>query len=121
MDILQSSTLSNGGVQKSTGYAPTAKAPSSTSVTNTSESNSGAPAQPASAAQVKGAVDKINRVVQTMAADLKFSVDEGTGIHVVQVIDQSSKEVIRQIPSEEVIHIANGLDQLQGLLIKHKV
>jgi len=56
-----------------------------------------------------------------MAADLKFSVDEGTGIHVVQVIDQSSKEVIRQIPSEEVIHIANGLDQLQGLLIKHKV
>lgn len=71
--------------------------------------------------QLKEAVDKVSQLVRMMATDLRFSVDEVSGIHVVKVIDLATKDVIRQIPSEEMLAIARGLDRLQGLLLKQKV
>lgn len=70
--------------------------------------------------QVKHAVDKVNQVVQAMATDLRFSVDEDTGIRVVKLIDMADKSVIRQYPPEEILAIAKGLDKLHGLLAKEK-
>jgi flagellar protein FlaG len=35
-------------------------------------------------------------------------------------LDSQSKEVIRQIPSEEAIQLAQALDKLQGLFVKAK-
>ncbi len=70
--------------------------------------------------QVKTAVEHINKVVQTLSSDLKFTVDEETGIQVVKVVDTKTKDVIRQMPSEESLAIAQTLDQLQGLIIHQK-
>lgn len=72
------------------------------------------------AEQVKQAVEHVNKMVQSMTNDLKFTVDEDTGIQVVKVMDTRTKDVIRQIPSEEVVAIAKALDQLQGLIIRQK-
>ncbi|MCL4469609.1 MAG: flagellar protein FlaG [Sulfuricella sp.] len=72
------------------------------------------------AEQVKTAVEHINKFVQTMSSDLKFTVDEETGIQVVKVVDTKTKDVIRQIPSEEILAIAQALDKLQGLIIHQK-
>lgn len=72
------------------------------------------------AEQVKSAVGHINKFVQTMSSDLKFTVDEETGIQVVKVVDTKTKEVIRQMPTEEILAIAQALDQLQGLIINQK-
>jgi hypothetical protein len=36
------------------------------------------------------------------------------------VVDGVTKEVIRQIPNEEVLAIARAMDRLQGLLLKGK-
>lgn len=66
-------------------------------------------------------VSKLNRAVKAIASDLQFSVDEETGIDVVKVVDTESKEVIRQIPSKEVIAIARAFDRLQGLLVREQV
>lgn len=71
--------------------------------------------------QLKRAVDQVNKIVESISSDLKFTVDKSTGINVVKVIDLSTKDVIRQIPSEEMLSIARSLDKLQGLLIKQKV
>lgn len=73
-----------------------------------------------SAGSLKQSVEKINQAVRMISSDLKFTVDEDTGIDVVKVVDVESKEVIRQIPSKEVIAIAKALDQLQGLLVRDK-
>jgi len=40
---------------------------------------------------------------------------------VVKLIDVKTKEVIRQIPAQEMLVIAKRLDELQGLLIKERV
>lgn len=72
------------------------------------------------AEQVKAAVEHVNKFVQTLSNDLKFTVDEDTGIQVVKVVDTKTKDVIRQFPSEEILAIAQALDKLQGLIIHQK-
>lgn len=69
---------------------------------------------------LREAVDKINQTVNVRASNLNFSVDEETGLRVVKVMDTSTKEVIRQFPSEEALSIARSLDQLKGLLVRDK-
>lgn len=73
------------------------------------------------------ALDEISSRVQLLNRDLQFSVDEnlGLGRAVVKVLDSETKEVIRQIPSEEVLAIARHLEEitsaeggLNGLLLE---
>jgi flagellar protein FlaG len=48
---------------------------------------------------------------------LEFSVDDDSKKIVVKLIDQSTKEVLRQIPSAEALEMAKSIDRLQGRLI----
>lgn len=66
------------------------------------------------------AVEQINDFIQIARRDLVFSVDERTGQTVVSVVDAQTQEVIRQIPSEEVLAIAARLDEARGLLFEDK-
>lgn len=70
--------------------------------------------------EVKESVEKLNKTVQAMGRNLQFTVDESTQMNVVKVVDVETKDVIRQIPTEEVLAIAKALDKLQGLLFKEK-
>ena len=66
------------------------------------------------------AVKAVNEFVRIANSSLEFSVDEETGIELVRVIDKETEEVIRQIPSEEIVAIAKALNSLKGLLIHQK-
>lgn len=63
-------------------------------------------------------VERLNNFVQEVQRDLNFSVDKQSGRTVVTVMHSETKEVIRQIPSEEVLDRIHHLDELQGLLFK---
>ena len=71
-------------------------------------------------ATVKNAAKQINEFVQQFDRNVQFIVDEETGIDVVQVVDAQSKEVIRQMPTDEMLKVAKAMDKLQGLLIREK-
>ena len=60
--------------------------------------------------EVDYAVNKLNEYIQHSRRDLHFSVDNDSGRVVVKVIDSETREVIRQIPSEEVVALARGAD-----------
>ena len=70
--------------------------------------------------QVAHAIEEINKTMQAMSQDLEFSVDHDTNQTIVKVIDQKTKEVIRQMPTQEALEIAKALDKVQGLLISQK-
>lgn len=70
--------------------------------------------------QVKEAVHRINQTIQAMTSNVAFAMDAETGISTVSVIDSVTKEVIRQMPSDEVLAVARALDKLQGLIIQQK-
>lgn len=76
--------------------------------------------QKPSSEQVQKAVENLKQAAQSSSANLQFSVDKDTGETVIRVIDGGTKEVIRQIPSEEVLQLAKSLDRLSGLLLKQK-
>jgi flagellar protein FlaG len=58
--------------------------------------------------------------VRKLASNLLFSLDQETGKTVIKIVDSQTNEVIRQIPSEEVLAIARNLDRIEGLLLKQK-
>ena len=70
--------------------------------------------------QLKEAVKATNDFVSLVNNAVEFSLDDDTGMTVVKVIDKGTKEVIRQIPSEEMLAIAKALDTVQGLLVRQK-
>ena len=71
-------------------------------------------------------VSQLNAYIQNTQRDVDFSVDDSTGRVVVRVIDSVSEEVIRQIPSEEMLAISRHLvesletEQPKGFLIELK-
>ena len=71
-------------------------------------------------------VSQLNSYIQNTQRDVDFSVDDSTGRVVVRVIDSESEEVIRQIPSEEMLAISRHLvesletEQPKGFLIELK-
>lgn len=70
--------------------------------------------------ELQEAVDSMNDFVSSLSNTLNFSIDKETGRTVVKVIDRATDEVIKQIPSEEMLAIAKAIDKLKGLLIQQK-
>lgn len=69
---------------------------------------------------VENAVQLLSSFVSAIRPEINFSIDETSGTRVVKIIDSQSRDVIRQIPSEEAIQLAQALDKLQGLFLKDK-
>ena len=69
-------------------------------------------------AQVEVAVVTLQAFAQSVSRDLNFSVDDGSGQVVVKVTDATSGDVIRQIPSEEALQLAESLSDARSLLFK---
>jgi flagellar protein FlaG len=63
------------------------------------------------------AIKKLNETVKLYKGDLQFTVDDDTQMQIVKVVDKSSKEVIRQIPSPEVIRIAKAIEDFRSILL----
>jgi flagellar protein FlaG len=68
-------------------------------------------------AQLAQAVASINETLRALTPGLEFSVDQDSHRTVVRIVDQQTKELIRQMPSAETLEIAKALDRVQGLLI----
>lgn len=68
--------------------------------------------------QVESAVSTIQEFVQSVRRNVTFSVEDNSGRVVVKVTDASSGDVIRQIPSEEALQLAESLDEVRSLLFK---
>lgn len=66
---------------------------------------------------VEEAVAKLNQSVQSRAQSLEFSIDNDSNRTIVKVIDQSTKEVLRQIPTPEALQIAKSIDARSGGLL----
>lgn len=63
----------------------------------------------AKTADIELAVTEINDYVQTVQRDLHFSVDEESGLTVIRVRDKESGELIRQIPEDIFLSLAQNL------------
>lgn len=78
--------------------------------------------EPLSQEQVKEAVSRINEYVQQTERTLDFQLDEDSGQTIIRVYDKQSSELIRQIPSELALELAQKLnDEEPSLLFSAQV
>ena len=84
------------------------------------------PAQEPEPADKKLAVDrnviektiaKIREAIGPANASLKIEIDPDSDRIIVKVLDDQSAELIRQIPSQEMVEIAKRLDAMQGIFV----
>ncbi|WP_243691947.1 flagellar protein FlaG [Shewanella fodinae] len=62
--------------------------------------------------------DDLTATMSMMRKGLQFRVDEQDGMPVVSVIDVDSGDLIRQIPSQEALDLAEKMSEIAGLLMK---
>lgn len=123
-----------GAVTKPLGQNAASVAPAGASVTQdrnapalaaASETEDGARAAAAGGSgkaagreQIEDAVASIQEFVQSVQRSINFSVEDGSGRVVVKVTDAESGSVIRQIPSEEALRLAENLSEVRSLLFE---
>jgi flagellar protein FlaG len=79
------------------------------------------PAPKPSPQQENQAAESMIRAVRQSNSNLEFSLDPGTKKLVVRMVDTATGEVIRQIPSEVLLAIAQSIGQYQkGLLVNQE-
>lgn len=66
---------------------------------------------------VQEAVARLNDYVQKTERRLEFQLDDDSGETVVRVYDKNSAELIRQIPNQEALQLAQRLNQEEPLLL----
>jgi len=72
--------------------------------------------KPAARQDLESAISAIQDFVTASERQLDFSIDDSTGQVVVKVIARQSGEVIRQLPSEVALKLAENLKDANSLL-----
>jgi len=87
-------------------------------------SKNGSAGEASASTNLEQALQDLNGFVQNVQRNLQFDVDDTSGHTVIRVVDSETDEVIRQIPSEEVLALARHLKSMgegeQGLFLKEK-
>lgn len=60
----------------------------------------------------------LTEMMSVMRKGLAFHVDENSGKAVVTVMDKDTGDVIRQMPSEEALALAEKMSEITGILMK---
>ena len=71
--------------------------------------------------QATAALDEINQSLQMAAIGVRFEFDKDARTLITKIVDVQSGEMIRQMPSEEMLQVSKALGKLQGLLVSQKV
>ena len=81
----------------------------------------GTPAAQPSNTQLQSALDKINQTMLQTNTGVEFSIDSNSKATLIKVVDTQTGQMIKQIPSKEVIAVSEAIGQYQqGLLVKQK-
>lgn len=106
-------------VSASSSVVNTAKSASETDVVHKAAPENTKDAQH-KAKELDEAVNKANQFFEQVSRELRFQHSKSTEQLVVQIVDPKSGEVIRQLPSEEMLKISKELERITGLLFRGK-
>lgn len=74
-----------------------------------------------SVSEVLEVVQKANAALASNQSNLKFLVDSDNGRPIVQIIDRETQEILKQIPSVEMLKIAKAIEKMQGVLMSREI
>jgi len=69
----------------------------------------------------KKAVDKLNRLLEDTPTHLEYEVYGKLNSVMIKVVDDNTKEVIKEIPPKKIVDMVDKLCELAGLFMDNKV
>lgn len=97
--------------------APAAQRDSSDRSPRDNPSASGEQRPDETAKKLRESVDLLNKTAMTLNHDIEFKVLEGEGIVQARIKNEESGELIRAIPSDEILLIRKKIDAFLGLFV----
>lgn len=70
--------------------------------------------------QLIDAIEKANHDLKISNTSLKFSIHEQTKQILVKIVDNESKEVVREIPPEKILDMVAAMLERTGLFVDKK-
>jgi len=70
--------------------------------------------------QIEELVQALNEFLSRNSFSISFAIDKDTDELVIKVVDRQTGELIKQIPSEDVLRLSKTFDELAGILVNHK-
>ncbi|AQV98918.1 hypothetical protein BJN34_34115 [Cupriavidus necator] len=61
----------------------------------------------------------LSEVLRNTSYSVEFEIDDVSHRVITKIVDKTSGEVIRQIPTEQAAKLADAMQQLQGLFLNH--
>lgn len=69
---------------------------------------------------VPEAVNAANRAMAMESTRLRFDIDSSNDRMIVRIVDGETGQILRQLPSEEMLALARRLDRVQGVLLRER-
>ncbi len=69
------------------------------------------------AGALDAAFERLTDALRNASVSVQFEIDSTSHRVITKVMDKSSGEVIRQIPTEELVRISDAMTELQGLFV----
>lgn len=69
---------------------------------------------------VSEAVERMNKVLEGTNRRFEYSVHEGTNDIMIKVIDETTNEVIREIPPKKILDMVANMLEMAGLLVDER-
>lgn len=66
---------------------------------------------------LRQSVAAANRSARSLGSSVQFNLDAQSGKVIVRVVEKETGQLIRQIPSEEMLELRRALDRIAGLVI----
>ena len=78
------------------------------------------PVPPPRRDQVEQAAARVKEALRGTTSRLEFEIDPDLNKVVIKILNGDSGEIIRQIPSQELLDLAKHLDGPKGLLVRER-
>ena len=73
---------------------------------------------PITSDEISERLESLNVKLIALQRSIQFTVDEESKDIVINVVDTSNGEVIRQIPPEEILRLRHALEEIAGLMLE---
>lgn len=70
---------------------------------------------------VESVVEKANKMATTHDKEIAFKIDESEDTPIIIISDKKTGQVIRQIPSEEMLRLSDKMEEYVGLIYNGRI
>jgi flagellar protein FlaG len=78
------------------------------------------PVRPIEVPKIESVTKQIDSFLRSFGRSINFRVDPGSGQMIVSVIDATTGEIIRQVPGEDALRLAQSIEASMSAMVDEK-